>query len=80
MSGEPIAIVGMACRYPDAVTPEELWQNVIGRRRAFRRIPEVRLSGGYRNRPDDPDDPDLAYLTHAAVLRDYSPTSRARSA
>lgn len=71
MSGEPIAIVGMACRYPDAVTPEELWQNVIGRRRAFRRIPEVRLSGGYRNRPDDPDDPDLAYLTHAAVLRDW---------
>jgi len=30
-----IAIVGMACRYPDVKTPTELWQTVLARRRAF---------------------------------------------
>ena len=27
----PIAIVGMACRYPDARSPDELWENVARR-------------------------------------------------
>ena len=31
-----IAIVGMACRYPDASSPGELWNNVLAGRRAFR--------------------------------------------
>ena len=34
---EGIAIVGLACRYPDAKTPSELWENVLARRRAFHR-------------------------------------------
>ncbi|HST54098.1 MAG TPA: SDR family NAD(P)-dependent oxidoreductase [Pyrinomonadaceae bacterium] len=38
-----IAIVGMACRYPDASSPDELWANVLAGRRAFRRIPPERL-------------------------------------
>ncbi|HJQ33743.1 MAG TPA: type I polyketide synthase [Pyrinomonadaceae bacterium] len=38
-----IAIVGMACRYPDASSPGELWRNVLAGRRAFRRIPAERL-------------------------------------
>jgi enediyne polyketide synthase len=38
-----IAIVGMACRYPDASSPAELWNNVLAGRRAFRRIPPERL-------------------------------------
>ncbi|MEV7968122.1 SDR family NAD(P)-dependent oxidoreductase [Sphaerisporangium sp. NPDC088356] len=67
MSGAPrIAVVGMACRYPDAVSPGELWQNVLGKRVAFRRVPPERLPGEYRG-----DAPDLTYLTHAAVLRDW---------
>jgi len=61
-----IAIVGMACRYPDASSPAELWQNVLGRRTAFRAMPPERLPADYRG-----DDPDLTYLTHAAVLRDW---------
>jgi len=40
---EGIALVGMACRYPDARTPAELWENVLARRRAFRRMPAERL-------------------------------------
>ncbi len=38
-----IAIVGMACRYPDARSPAELWENVLAGRRAFRRMPPERL-------------------------------------
>lgn len=38
-----VAIVGMACRYPDAGSPAELWNNVLAGRRAFRRIPAERL-------------------------------------
>jgi len=35
--GRPaIAIVGMACRYPDANSPTELIENAIALRRAFR--------------------------------------------
>ena len=33
-----IAIVGMACRYPDANDPAALWETVLSGRRAFRRI------------------------------------------
>jgi enediyne polyketide synthase len=37
------AIVSLACRYPDAATPEALWQNALEGRRAFRSIPAERL-------------------------------------
>jgi enediyne polyketide synthase len=56
----------MACRYPDATTPAELWQNVLGRRRAFRRLPGSRLSDAYRGAGAD-----RTYVTHAGVLRDW---------
>ncbi|QFZ18310.1 type I polyketide synthase [Saccharothrix syringae] len=64
-----IAIVGMACRYPDANGPDELWQTVLGRRRAFRRIPSTRLSPDYVGSPDDPD---RTYVTRAGLLRDWT--------
>ena len=38
-----IAIVGLACCYAGANTPEELWENVLAQRRAFRKIPPERL-------------------------------------
>ena len=52
-----IAIVGMACIYPDARTPGELWENVLAQRRAFRRLPAERLRAedyfsSDRNSPD----------------------------
>lgn len=60
----------MACRYPDASTPEELWQTVLGRRRAFRAIPPERLDladyGG------GPSDVDKTVARRAAVLRNWS--------
>lgn len=66
----PIAIVGLACRYPDANSPRELWENVLAGRRAFRRLPDARL-----NQADyvsaESDAPDTTYVTQAAVLADY---------
>jgi enediyne polyketide synthase len=61
------AIVGMACRYPDADDPGQLWENVLAQRRSFRRIPDQRLN---RNDyvSDDRDDPDKTYSGKAAVL------------
>ncbi|MDT4989014.1 MAG: enediyne polyketide synthase, partial [Micromonosporaceae bacterium] len=71
MSGERIAIIGMGLRYPDANSPDELWENVLAGRRAFRRIPDERM-----NRADywsaDPATPDRHYSTKAAVLRDFT--------
>ena len=57
-----IAIIGMACRYPDARSPHELWENVLAQRRSFRRIPATRLPLA---------DYDGIYLTTAALLEDY---------
>ena len=65
-----IAIVGMACRFPDARTPEELWENVLAQRRAFRRLPPERLSlKDYFSA--DPSKPDAIYASHAAVIEGY---------
>lgn len=38
-----IAIVSAACRYPDASSPVELWDNSLAGRRSFRAIPKSRL-------------------------------------
>src|SRR6185295_16305402 len=67
---EGIAIVGMACRYPDARNPGELWENVLARRRAFRRVPPERLRlEDYTQ--GDPADPDSLYPIEAALLEGW---------
>jgi enediyne polyketide synthase len=65
-----IAIVGMACRYPDARTPAELWENVLAQRRAFRRMPRERM------RLEDYWSPvrgarDRTYAAEAALITDW---------
>jgi acyl transferase domain-containing protein/SAM-dependent methyltransferase len=37
-----VAIVGMACRFPDAESPERFWQNLVARRRAIGTVPADR--------------------------------------
>ncbi|GGK91218.1 polyketide synthase [Sphaerisporangium melleum] len=65
-----IAIVGMACRYPDAASPRELWENAVAGRRAFRRLPDVRMRlEDYWNA--DPAHPDTFYARTAAVIEGY---------
>ena len=66
----PIAIVGIACRYPDANSPDELWENVLAGRRAFRRIPDERLRlEDYWSA--DPAAPDRFYARKAAVIEGF---------
>lgn len=65
-----IAVVGMACRYPDARSPSELWENVLAQRRAFRRMPpeRLRLEDYFST---DRDAPDSLYSTQAALIEGY---------
>jgi enediyne polyketide synthase len=38
-----VAVLALACRFPDADSPEALWRNAIDGRRSFRPIPTERL-------------------------------------
>ncbi|OLB81248.1 MAG: hypothetical protein AUI14_03940 [Actinobacteria bacterium 13_2_20CM_2_71_6] len=60
----------MACRYPDATSPRELWENALAGRRAFRRIPDVRMRLADYWDPD-PKAPDRFYARNAAVIEGY---------
>lgn len=64
-----IAIIGMACRYPEAHSPRQLWENTLAQRRSFRRIPQVRLNLDDYSVDGQADD--RIYLRMAAVLEDY---------
>lgn len=37
-----IAVIGMACRFPDAPDTAAFWANILGRRASFREVPEER--------------------------------------
>ncbi|WP_043617874.1 type I polyketide synthase [Nonomuraea candida] len=66
-----IAIVGLACRYPDADSPRTLWENAIAGRRAFRRLPDERMRLDDYWDPD-PATPDRFYARTAAVIEGYT--------
>ncbi|HEU5376636.1 MAG TPA: beta-ketoacyl synthase N-terminal-like domain-containing protein, partial [Ktedonobacteraceae bacterium] len=66
-----IAIVGMSCCYPDAQSPQELWENVLAQRQAFRRFPAERLRlEDYFSR--DPTTPDTTYASQGAFIKNYA--------
>ncbi|MGK7942034.1 MAG: SDR family NAD(P)-dependent oxidoreductase [Crocosphaera sp.] len=65
-----IAIVGMSCQYSDAKNPQELWENVLAKRQAFRRLPEERLSLDDYFSPNKLT-PDTIYSKQAAVIENY---------
>jgi enediyne polyketide synthase len=66
-----LAIVGMACRYPDARSPRELWENALAQRQAFRRMPSERLRLEDYFSPDR-HTPDQIYATEAALIEGFS--------
>ncbi len=70
---EPIAIIGMACRYPGGVTtPEEFWQLVDGRVDAIGDFPTDRgwdLEGIY---DPDPEAYGKTYVRNAGFLYDLA--------
>ncbi|MCA1683323.1 MAG: polyketide synthase, partial [Actinobacteria bacterium] len=66
--GSPaIAIVGMGARYPGARDLRELWENVLARRRQFRRFPDGRLPLSEYHDPA-PRAPDKTYGTRGAFI------------
>lgn len=67
LPGTPIAVIGMGCWYPGAQTLRELWENILARRRQFRRMPDHRLPLVDYHDPD-PAVPDKTYGTRAAVI------------
>ncbi|GAA2044155.1 type I polyketide synthase [Catenulispora yoronensis] len=69
MSGR-IAVVGVACRYPDADSPQQLWENVLAGRRAFRVLPDERMRAEDYYSPD-PAAPDKFYSPKAAVIEGF---------
>lgn len=66
-----IAIVGAACQFAEAPSPDILWRNVLATRRSFRELPSGRM-----NLRDyyaaDRSAPDKTYARVAAVLEDYA--------
>jgi enediyne polyketide synthase len=74
---QPIAVVGLGCRYPGAPDVKTFWENVLARRAAFRRMPENRFS--LRDHYDvDRSAPDKTYHTRAALLDGFLFDWRAR--
>lgn len=66
-----IALVGLACVYPDARSPTELWETVLAGRRAFRRMPPERMRlEDYWSA--DRGDPDRTYAVEAALIEGYT--------
>ena len=65
-----IAVVGLACRFPDADDPAALLDVVVHGRRAFRRIPPERVDlADYYDRDRDADD--ATYSTRAALIEGW---------
>jgi polyketide synthase 12 len=72
-SGEPIAIVGMSCRYPGGVdSPDSLWDMVADQRDVMSEFPTDRgwdLAGLF---DDDPDAPHKCYARAGGFVDDVA--------
>ncbi|MFF5103465.1 type I polyketide synthase, partial [Streptomyces sp. NPDC000134] len=66
---EPIAIIGMGCRYPGGVrSPEDLWELVANGRDGVTAFPDDRGWGEVAL--SDPEDPDREFRTEGGFLHD----------
>ncbi|MFI6628652.1 SDR family NAD(P)-dependent oxidoreductase, partial [Nonomuraea fuscirosea] len=70
-SDEPLAIIGIGCRYPGGVTtPDELWRFVAEGRESVTGFPANRGWDLERLFDDNPETPNTSYLRKAHFLHD----------
>ncbi|PHM68031.1 type I polyketide synthase [Xenorhabdus sp. KJ12.1] len=63
-----IAIVGMACNFPDATTPQMFWQNLISGKESIKKFTDEELiKNGYSK--EEINDPN--FVPAKAILNDY---------
>ncbi|UCD35776.1 MAG: hypothetical protein JSU90_02790, partial [Nitrospiraceae bacterium] len=62
-----IAVTGMACHYPGSATLCHFWENILARRRQFRKMQDNRLPLSDYYDPD-PSVPDKTYGDKAALI------------
>ena len=67
---QSLAVVGLACRFPDADDPAALLDTVLTGRRSFRRLPPGRIDLAYYYQPDRAIS-DATYSTRAGVLEGW---------
>jgi myxalamid-type polyketide synthase MxaB len=67
---EPIAIIGMACRYPGGRTPQEFWEFLLRRGDGVAEIPPERWDSAAYYDPD-PEVPGKMYVRRGAFLPDF---------
>ncbi|GAA3432707.1 hypothetical protein GCM10018954_023100 [Kutzneria kofuensis] len=70
---EPIAIVGMACRYPGGVrTPDDLWRMLVEERDGISGFPADRGWDLEALHDPDPDRAGASYVRHGGFLHDVA--------
>ncbi len=68
---DAIAVIGMGCYYPGAPSLRAFWENILARRREFRKLPEHRLPlSEYYDA--DPTAPDKTCADRAAVIDGFT--------
>ncbi|MDA8242428.1 MAG: SDR family NAD(P)-dependent oxidoreductase [Nitrospiraceae bacterium] len=71
ISHDSIAVIGMGCHYPGAATLKAFWENILARRREFRKLPRRRLPlSDYYDA--DPTAADKTYGDRAAVIDGFT--------